>query len=141
MCVGGPCRLTLFPDNVYQDVDHYERSRPPDPCTEEHERQSLSERAAHSPRVHGSLILLNVCVFMCVPAVYRNRSSIQDALLLQVDLLQEVKDAARVRRNSVVRPGPEVVLPNGTLRVALRAHRGQEQLSTSSELPKSFGAL
>lgn len=139
VCVGGPYRLTFFPDNVYQDVDHYERSCPPDPRTEEHERQSLGELAAHL--FHGSLIPVNVCVFMCVPAVYRNRSSIQDALLLQVDLLQEVKDAAGVRWNAVVGPGPEVVLPNGALRVALRARRSQEQLLTSSKLPKSSGAL
>lgn len=45
---------------------------------------------------------------------------IQDALLLQVDLLQEVQHAAGVGGDAVVGPGPEVVLPDGALRVALQ---------------------
>lgn len=58
-----------------------------------------------------------------VPAVHRDGARIQNALLLQVDLLQEVQHAAGVSGDAVVRPGPEVVLPDGAFRVALRAQR------------------
>lgn len=51
----------------------------------------------------------------------RDGPGVQNALLLQVDLLQEVQHAAGVRGDAVVRPSPEVVLPDGAFRVALKA--------------------
>lgn len=51
--------------------------------------------------------------------MYRYRPSVQNALLFQVDLLQEVEHAAGVGGDSVVGPGLEVVLPNCAFSVAL----------------------
>ena len=56
---------------------------------------------------------------VCIPAVHRYGASLQDALLFQVDLLQEVQHTSRVGGHAVVGPSPEVVLPNGALRVPL----------------------
>lgn len=58
-----------------------------------------------------------------LPAVHSDRPGIQDALLLQVHLLQEVQDTTRVCGHAMVRPGPEVVLPDRALCVALKPHR------------------
>lgn len=76
------CRLTFFSDHIYQDVNHYKRSCPPDPCTAEHNESFWFNMSPLFP------LMFSVRVFsLHVPAVYRYRSSIQDALLFQVDLL------------------------------------------------------
>lgn len=67
-----------------------------------------------------------------VPAVHRDGSRVQNALLLQIDLLEEVQHAAGVSGDAVVRPGPEVVLPDGAFRVALKAQRPPLAFSTAS---------
>lgn len=67
-----------------------------------------------------------------LPAVHGDGPGIQDALLLQVDLLQEVQHAAGVGGDAVVGPGPEVVLPDGALRVALEPAAGQTYNEDSS---------
>lgn len=48
-----------------------------------------------------------------------DRACIHDALLLVVDLLQEVQHTSRVTRHAMVWPGPKVVLPDGSLCVSL----------------------
>lgn len=53
------------------------------------------------------------------PAVNHHRPRVRDALLLMVDLLQEVQHAPGVTGHSVVRPGPKVVLPDRSLRIPL----------------------
>lgn len=53
------------------------------------------------------------------PAVNYHGPCVHNALLLMVDLLQEVQHAPRVTGHSVVRPGPKVVLPHGSLCIPL----------------------
>lgn len=53
------------------------------------------------------------------PAVDHDWAGVRDALLLVVNLFQEVQHPARIAGDAVVRPGPEVVLPHGPLGVAL----------------------
>lgn len=115
--LGGEKKLTFFSDDVYQDVDDDERSRPPDPGTEHITGCFVSEYM----RVHQRNQSSNFS--KALPAVHGDRPGVQDALLLQVDLLQEVQHAAGVGGDAVVGPGPEVVLPDGALRVALEPHR------------------
>lgn len=53
------------------------------------------------------------------PAVNHHWARIHDALLLVVHLLQEVQHTPGITGHAVVRPGPKVVLPDGSLCIAL----------------------
>lgn len=53
------------------------------------------------------------------PAVNHHGPRVHNALLLVVNLLQEVQHAPRVTGHTVVRPGPKVVLPDRSLRIPL----------------------
>lgn len=74
-----------------------------------------------------------MALFQALPAVHGDGPGIQDALLLQVDLLQEVQDTTGVCGHAVVGPGSEVVLPDRALCVALKPCRRQFQSGLEQE--------
>lgn len=82
-------------------------------------------RTAESEKMFLCITAAGVSViWRCIPAVYCYWPGIQNALLLQVDLLQEVQNTPWISGDPVIWPGFEVVLPHCAFRVALiKRHR------------------